>query len=64
MIDGLIKYLEGQKISLVEDLITIASKNLEDLYRPGEEPVDGCCLAFFSKSMLVSVSSSSKYCHA
>lgn len=43
MIDGLIEYSEEQKMSLVEDLITIASKNLEDLYRPGEEPVDGCC---------------------
>ena len=43
MIDGPIEYSEEQKMSLVEDLITIASKNLEDLYRPGEEPVDGCC---------------------
>lgn len=43
MIDGPIEYSEEQKTSLVEDLIIIASKNLEDLYRPGEEPVDGCC---------------------
>lgn len=34
MIDSLIEYSEEQKMSLVEDLITIASKNLEDLYRP------------------------------
>jgi hypothetical protein len=45
MVDGLIEYSEEQKISLVEDLITIASKNWEDVYRPGEEPVDGCCPA-------------------
>jgi len=43
IIDGLIEYSEEQKMSLVEDLITIASKNLENIYRPGEEPVDGCC---------------------
>jgi Protein of unknown function (DUF3435) len=43
MIDGLIEYSEEQKMSLVEDLVTIASKDLENIYRPGEEPVDGCC---------------------
>jgi hypothetical protein len=43
MIEGLIEYSDEQKMSLVEDLITIASKNLENIYRPGEEPVDGCC---------------------
>lgn len=43
MIEGLVEYTEEQRLSIVEDLITIASKNLEDIYRPGEEPVDGRC---------------------
>ena len=43
MIDGVIEYSEEQKMSLVEDLITLASKSLENIYRPGEEPDDGRC---------------------
>lgn len=41
LFDGVIEYSEEQRISLIEDLNTLASKDSEGLYRPGEEPVDG-----------------------
>jgi hypothetical protein len=42
-IDGYIEYSEEQRISVINDLVALIEKDSEELYRPGEAPVNGCC---------------------
>jgi hypothetical protein len=32
-----------QRLSAVEDLLSLCMRNFDVMYRPGEEPVDGAC---------------------
>ena len=43
VINGYIEYSEEQRISVINDLVALIEKDSEELCRPGEAPVDGCC---------------------